>query len=486
MVLLRTEAKTLPLAGSTGTIAVIGTDAVEARLGGYSGAGVRPVSILDAMRERAGTRRVAYAPGPGRVTREHAVVPAASLTTSVGGRVTPGLTGEYFDNNALGGEPRIVRTDERIDFGWTLNSPGRGIPFDWYSVRWRGTITGPAGGATRIGVEGTDGYRLWLDGRLVIDNWRKQSFGTRMADVALESGRAYDLRVEFFETTGNARIRLVWDAGVRADWRAAIDSAAAIARSSDIAVVVAGIEEGEFRDRAFLSLPGHQEELIEAVAATGRPVVVVLIGGSAIKMSRWIDDVDAVLMAWYPGIEGGHALTDVLFGDASPAGRLPITFPMAEGQLPLVYNHKPTGRGDDYLDLTGRPLFPFGFGLGYTDFTYDALTVSPDTIAAGDSVVIRFRVKNTGTRAGDAVPQLYMRDVLASVARPISELRRFARVRVEAGMETEIAFTLMAADFEMLDEALNRVIEDGTFRIMIGESSRDIRLRREIAVGQRR
>src|SRR6185503_8703518 len=168
-------------------------------------------------------------------------------------------------------------------------------------------------------------------------------------------------------------IKLLWDAGAHDDWRTQIDSAVQAARASDVAVVVAGVEEGEFRDRARLGLPGHQEELIEAVAGTGKPTVVVLIGGSAITMSPWLDRVAAVIDAWYPGEQGGQAVADVLFGDANPSGRLPITFPIAEGQLPLVYNHQPTGRGDDYVDLIGQPLFPFGFGLSYSSFEYSNL-----------------------------------------------------------------------------------------------------------------
>ncbi len=149
-------------------------------------------------------------------------------------------------------------------------------------------------------------------------------------------------------------MKLVWDAGADAGWHATIDSAVAAAKLSDVAIVVAGIEEGEFRDRALLGLPGHQEELIDRVVATGKPVIVVLVGGSAITMP-WLSRVSAVVDAWYPGERGGEAVADVLWGDYNPAGRLPITFPVSEGQLPLVYNHKPTGRGDDYLDLTGQP-----------------------------------------------------------------------------------------------------------------------------------
>ncbi len=190
------------------------------------------------------------------------------------------------------------------------------------------------------------------------------------------------MRLEYFESTGNARVKLVWDAGVRDDWRGAIDSAVSVARRSQVAVVVAGLEEGEFRDRALLSLPGHQEELIERVAATGRPTIVVLVGGGAITMSRWLDGVPAVVDAWYSGEMGGRAVADVLFGDYDPAGRLPTTWPMFEGQLPLYYNHKPTGRGDDYLDLTGQPLFPFGYGLSYTNFEYSGLSIESPEISA--------------------------------------------------------------------------------------------------------
>jgi beta-glucosidase len=248
---------------------------------------------------------------------------------------------------------------------------------------------------------------------------------------------------------------------------------------------VAGIEEGEFRDRAWLSLPGRQEELIAAVAETGTPVTVVLIGGSAITMSRWIDRVGAVVMAWYPGEQGGHGVADVLFGSLNPSGRLPITFPIEEGQLPLVYNHKPTGRGDDYVDLTGHPLFPFGFGLSYTTFEYDSLRIEPDTIGVSDTARVSFVVRNAGARAGHEVVQLYIRDVLASVARPVQELRGFERIALEAGEARRVTIPLPASSLWMRDASGRRVVEPGTVRIMVGGSSRDIRLRGFLEVGNR-
>ena len=161
----------------------------------------------------------------------------------------------------------------------------------------------------------------------------------------------------------------------------------------------------------------------------------------------------------------------------NPSGRLPITFPLEEGQLPLVYNHKPTGRGDDYLDLTGHPLFPFGFGLSYTDFEYDLLRIRPDTIGATDSALVSFVVKNTGTRAGHEVVQLYVRDVLASVARPVQELRGFQRVRLLPGESRRIVMRLRASSLGFRDQSGRRVVEPGAIRIMVGSSSRDIRLR---------
>lgn len=482
IVLLKNQRGILPLSPKLESVAVIGTDAVEARLGGYSGPGRQKVSILDGIRRKLASANVRYAAGPGRRSPDYTVIPAEHLTSISAGRTEQGLKGEYFDNIRHAGQPRMVRNDPRIDFAWTLSAPAEGIPFDWYSVRWTGRLTAPLMGVQRIGVEGNDGFRLYLDGKLVIDNWKKESYRTLLANVGLRPGTTHDLRLEYFESTGNARITLVWDAGVRHDWRSKIDSVVALARGSDVAIVVAGIEEGEFRDRAFLELPGHQEELIQAVAATGKPAVVVLIGGSAITMSRWLDRVDGVIHAWYPGEEGGHAVADVLFGDHSPAGRLPITFPIDAGQLPLRYNHKPTGRGDDYLDLTGQPLFPFGFGLSYTRFEYSGLAIEPAVLGTAGTARVRCRVKNTGGRPGDEVVQLYVRDLLASVARPVMELKAFRRVPLEPGEEQEVVFDLAAEDLRMLDQGMQWIIEPGTFRIMVGSSSKDIRLRGDLTV----
>ncbi|MGH9409786.1 MAG: glycoside hydrolase family 3 C-terminal domain-containing protein, partial [Vicinamibacterales bacterium] len=318
--------------------------------------------------------------------------------------------------------------------------------------------------------------------RLVVAIERARNLRSGASDVAWTSASPHRIRLEYFESTGNARLKLIWDAGLVDDSERRIDDAVAMTKRSDAAVVVAGIEEGEFRDRALLALPGRQEDLIRRVAAIGKPTIVVLVGGSAITMSSWIDRVGAVIDAWYPGEQGGNAVADVLFGDADPAGRLPITFPMSEGQLPLSYDHKPTGRGDDYVDLTGMPEFPFGFGLSYTNFEYSGLRIDPAAIDSAGTATVRCTVKNIGARPGDDVAQLYIRDVLASVARPVMQLEGFQRIALAPGESKFVDFTLGPEELRMRDTDNKWVVEPGVFRIMVGASSKDIRLRGELEV----
>jgi beta-glucosidase len=199
-------------------------------------------------------------------------------------------------------------------------------------------------------------------------------------------------------------------------------------------------------------------------------------------MNNWINNVDGIIDAWYPGQEGGNAIAEVLFGEYNPAGRLPITFPQHEGQLPLVYNHKPTGRGDDYNNLSGRPLFPFGFGLSYTTFEYSDIRIDKKSILPDENLNVKFTLKNTGRREGDEVVQLYIKDKLATVARPIMELKGFQRIHLQPDQSREITFTITPDLLKMLNKDVKRVVEPGVFQIMIGASSADIRLIAEISV----
>lgn len=478
LVLLKNKSNVLPFKKNVRTIAVIGEDATAARLGGYSGPGNGKVSILQGIQQRAADSiKVLYAPGCGIRTQEWAVVPAKYLHSTQNSKADEGLTGEYFDNVTLTGKPLVTRNDKEINFSWTLFPPDNALPLDFYSVRWTGSLTAPATGTYKIGLDGNDGYRLYINNKLVIDNWQKQTYSTRLAEYTFTKNKQYDIKVEFFEPNGNAHIKLIWTVGVNDYWNTKINQAVAAAQKADIAVVTVGIIEGEFQDRAMLTLPGHQEELIRRVAATGKPVVVVIIGGSAVVMSNWIDKVSGVIDAWYSGEEGGHAVAHTLFGDASPAGRLPITFPQNEAQLPLVYNHKPTGRGDDYNNLSGLPLFPFGYGLSYTTFEYTNLQLAKSDIATDESTTVTCDVKNTGTIESDEVVQLYIHDELASVSRPVMELKGFQRIHLQPGETKAVSFSITPELLQMLNENMQWVVEPGNFRIMIGASSRDLRLK---------
>ena len=485
IVLLKNERNLLPLDRDLSRIAVIGADASEARPGGYSGPGNNSISILDGVRKYSSAlTMIQYTAGCSRLPQEYTTVEERFLSCLEDNTQRTGLLGAYFDNISLTGDPLFTRIDPQLQFQWTLFSPDpERLRNDFYSALWTGKLHPPTTGSFGIGMEGNDGWRLYIDERLVIDNWQSISSRRLVTDYHFEAGREYDLRVEYHDPTGNGRLRLLWDYGVESE-EAGIKEAVELAAGSDVAIVVAGIEEGEFRDRSDLRLPGRQEELIRRVASTGTPTVVVLVGGSAVTMASWLEQVPAVLDVWYPGEAGGSAVADVLFGDYNPAGRLPISFPVSVGQLPLVYNHKPTGRGDDYLDLTGQPLFPFGYGLSYTEFEYDNLRLPQHPVSIDDQPVVYFTLKNVGEMAGDEVVQLYIRDELASVARPVTELKGFQRVHLRAGESRELQFSINPEMLSMLDLNLDSLIEPGDFRIMIGSSCRDIRLRGTLTVSE--
>lgn len=478
-VLLKNDYNTLPLPASTKKILVIGPDAVEARLGGYSGPGNAPMNILDGLRERTkGLVEVNYAPGCSRVQEFHRVIPADALFHVEGKKRAPGLRGTYFNGIDLQASSVLTRIDDQIDFNWTLFGPDPRVPYDHFAVKWEGLLVPDSSGRWLIGVEGNDGYRLYLNDSLLIDRWNGQGFNTTLTHYLFTQGEELALRIEYWERSGNARFKLVQDKGVYHDaFEYEVFDLEEKAKGHDAIIVIAGIEEGEFRDRISLKLPGLQEQLIQHMTTVGKPVILVLSGGSAITMDAWIEDVDAVLMAWYPGEAGGLAIADLLLGTRNPSGKLPITFPRNEGQLPLNYNHFPTGRGDDYVDGTGQPLFPFGYGLSYTSFAYSDLKLDRTSFTAKDTLVISFTLKNDGPVAGEEVVQLYTHDELASTVRPVKELKCFQRVALKPGESKRVSFKLHAGMLTLFNEAMQEVTEPGTFRVMIGGSSKDIRLR---------
>ncbi|MCB8942475.1 MAG: glycoside hydrolase family 3 C-terminal domain-containing protein [Ardenticatenaceae bacterium] len=276
--------------------------------------------------------------------------------------------------------------------------------------------------------------------------------------------------------------------------KSGFDEAVAAAQGADVALVMLGGKSGltddctcgEARDRADLNLTGVQQELLEAVAATGTPVVLVLVNGRPLSTTWAAANIPAIVEAWLPGEEGAAAVADVLFGDVNPGGKLPITIPRHVGQVPIYYNHKPSGGKSHwkttYVDLSNKPLWPFGFGLSYTRFVLGDLQVDKEAAAAGEAVQISLTVTNVGERDGDEVVQLYVRDGVASVTRPLKELKGFKRVSVAAGASQKVTFTLYVNQLGFYNPEMAYVVEPGTIELMIGTSSEEIHLRAKLEI----
>ncbi len=262
---------------------------------------------------------------------------------------------------------------------------------------------------------------------------------------------------------------------------AGIADAVALARQAEVAVVVLGETadmSGEAASRSTLGLPGVQQQLLEALAGTGTPIVLVLMSGRPLAVAWAAEHVPAIVQAWFLGDETGHALADVLFGDANPSGRLPVTVPRALGQVPIYYNHKSTGRPpaaekytSKYLDVAMTPLYPFGYGLSYTTFSYSDLRLSAPRIGPAGSLTVSALVTNTGSREGTEVAQLYIRDEVASVTRPVKALAGFRRVALRPGEAQKVEFALTARQLGFYNQAMRFTVEPGRFRVFVGPSS---------------
>jgi len=506
MVLLKNDG-ILPLRKDVGTLAVVGPNADDlvTLLGNYHGTPSRPVTILAGIRNAVSPRtRVLYARGvdlvEGRQDPRAATVIDSAYLRPVRGSEERGLTGQYFRGRELQGEPVVTRVDPKLAFRWDRGAPtdepvargeldaGRALDGDGFSVRWSGTLVPPATGEYELTVTANDGVRLFVDGQKLLEEWSETSVARAVsARVALEAGREHELRLEYFEDVRDAEVRLGWRLpGVGTPF----DEAVAAARAADVVVFVGGltaeVEGEEMRvsypgfaggDRTDIELPAIQKKMLEALHATGKPVVLVLTTGSAIGL-RWAQEkLRAIVVAWYPGQRGGDALADVLFGDYNPAGRLPVTFYASVEELPPFADYAMEGR--TYRYFRGKPLYPFGHGLSYTRFAYTDLHLSRARADVSDSVEVSLDVKNVGSRDGDEVVQLYARDVQTTAPAPIRELRGFQRVFLRAGEQRRVRFTLVPErDLARYDEARKALaVEPGEFELELGTSSADLRLR---------
>ena len=477
----------LPLSKDLGSVAVVGPNADDlwALLGNYNGTPARPVTVLEGIRGKLGpSARLYHAQGCELALRVPPLVPIPSdclrplAPDALGKRA--GLTAECYGSSSFERGPAETRTDDTVDFAWKGRS-------DTFSVRWAGYLVPPTTGTYRLGVTGHSYYRLLLDGQEIVTYRGIHHPTQRTREVALEAGRLYPLGLEYANDGLDPQAHLLWSVPGVDYQREALE----VAGKADVVIAVLGLSpwlEGEempvdvegFRggDRTDIALPRPQEELLRKLRALGKPLVLVLLGGSALAVT-WADEhVSAILEGWYPGQAGGKAIADVLFGDHNPAGRLPVTFYRSLDQLPPFEDYAMVGR--TYRYLSDKPLYPFGHGLSYTRFEYSGLRVAERVDASGE-LAVSFDLANAGERAGDEVAQLYLRYLDSRVARPIKELAAFQRVRLAPGEARSLAFRVPASQLAYWDGG-RFVVEPGRVEVMVGASSEDIRLRGEVEI----
>lgn len=476
IVLLKNENNILPLKKEIKTIAVIGPNAdnFESLIGNYNGIPKDPVTILKGITNKLTPEtQIIYAEGSDLASGIHNLTPIPSryLVTEDGKQ---GAFGEYFNNRDMKGEPAFARVDDNINFYWEQFSPRYDLPDDNFGVRWTTYLVPPVSGTYALGSWGSSGYDIFLDGKKIMTSMNEHSAFHIEVPAELQAGKKYKIEVLYKNYAGDADMKLLW-APPRPDLT---EQAVKAAKEADVVVLVLGLSqrlEGEEMaikidgfsggDRTNLNLPAVQEQLLDAVTATGKPVIVVLTSGGALSVNKAQEKASAVLLAGYGGQQGGNAVADVLFGDYNPAGRLPVTYYKSIDQIPAFENYDMAGK--TYRFFTKEPLYPFGYGLSYTSFTYSNLSI-PEKAVTGDNIKVKVTVTNSGKIAGDEVIELYLNDEKASTPRPIRELEGFKRVSLKPGESKDIEFTLVARQFSIINNKDKRVIEPGYFTISVG------------------
>jgi beta-glucosidase len=472
MTLLKNDG-VLPLAPTAKKILVVGplAESVQVLHGNYSGTASHAVTALEGIRKQFGSAVVTYEPGTNFL-REMPAVPTLVLTTDDG---KPGLKGEYFSGD-LTGSPQVTRLDPTVNLQTARFSPDPQTfvgpeGMKEFSVRWTGFLTPTESGTYEIGLSGSN-ERMWLDGKPIVDDPVLHDPNVQTASVTLEKGHRYPLKVEFLK--GAFHVKMVWQPK---DADPLIEATAA-AQKADVVIAVVGITsrlEGEemkvdvpgFRggDRTTLNLPAEEEALLGALKGTGKPLVVVLMNGSALAVNWANDHANAILDAWYSGEEGGTAIAETLAGVNNPAGRLPVTFYKGTEQLPDFEEYNMKNR--TYRYFTGRPLYGFGYGLSYSTFEYSGMKLSNPQLQAGGPLDVEVDVKNTGKRDGDEVVELYITFPKVAGA-PLKALRGFKRIQVKAGEQQHVRLTLGPRDLSYVNEEGDRLVGAGDYLITVG------------------
>ena len=504
MVLLKNDNHILPLdKNKIKTIAVIGPEAYPAVVGGGGSSSVAPfnaVSPLEGISNYLG-KRVRVLSAPEDVTIDD--VDQTIFLTSPGG--PRGLKGEYFDNHELQGTPTLTRTDTKIDFDWGEGSySDKGDP-DHFSARWTGYFVPEVSADYKFYLSPNDGARLYVNDKLVLDDAGTRTKTLKLYTTSLQGRVLYKIRLEYFKNARTAAVRfgivpakrppLVGSGG-----KPMGVTAREAAAQADAVILCVGFGpwlEGEASDRSF-RLPGDQDDLIRQIAAINKNVIVIVTAGGNVDMADWIDKVPGLIHAWYPGEEGGLALAQLLFGDFSPSGKLPVSFERRWEDNAVFNNYYPKNGerrveykegiflGYRHFDRSDhKPLFPFGYGLSYTTFTYSNLEVSPASSNLSAPVTVSFDVKNTGSMAGSEVSELYVGDSHARVPRPVKELKGFSKIPLQPGETKRVTLKLDRRAFSFYDVNMpGWKAEPGTFSILVGSSSAQIELRGSFSLTQ--
>ncbi|GIZ10214.1 glycoside hydrolase family 3 C-terminal domain-containing protein [Flavobacterium sp. UMI-01] len=480
IVLLKNANQTLPLNKNLNSIAVIGPNAndLDVLLGNYNGFPGSYITPLDGIKTKVSpTTKVYYETGCQLIdtTAALSLIPATFLKSGK----NAGLEVAYYNNSDFSGSPLQTRIETTINSNWNLH-PIQGLNDNNFSVKVSGEIVVDVTGEYVFALEADSQYKMSI-GNLKIDNWTKPTRKLIQKKVTLTKGKKYPINIEYVHSGYPAKLKLLW----KQPTTSSFDNAIAIAQKSDVVVFVGGISpnvEGEempvkwegFKggDRTNIELPEVQKQLLKKLHATGKPVVLVLLNGSALAVNWENENLAAIVEAWYPGELGGTALANVLFGEVNPSGRLPVTFYKTFKDLPQFVNYSMKGRTYRYFE--GQTLYPFGYGLSYTQFEYANVKLSKSKMATNETTVLSVDVKNTGKYKGDEVVQLYVKDVESKEVRPLKSLRGIKRVSLNPQESVRVDFTITPDDLSFYDFAKDKLaVEPGKFEIGVGKSSDD-------------
>ena len=480
IVLLKNENHTLPLDDRVKSIAVIGPNAnnAEVMFGNYNGKPSKSVTPLEGIRQKVSSEtRVMYSRG---CNLHQDFIARESLTwKNLSSERKPGLKGEYFNNKNLEGKPVITRMDSVMDFGWFNRGPFPGMKTEDFSIRWQGILKAPKSGKYLISLSGDDGFRLFIDDKKLVDTWSHEGWNSNVVEIVFEEGSEHSIELHYYQHNWMARVALEWTLPGKNLEQEAIE----IGKEADVIVFVGGLSpqlEGEempvdlsgFQggDRTSLDLPASQVNLLKKLHTFGKPVILVLMNGSALAVNWSDENLPAILEAWYPGQEGGNAIADVLFGHYNPAGRLPVTFYKSVDQLPPFEDYDMKNRTYRYFE--GEPLYEFGYGLSYTSFEYSNLVVT-EQAKTRDEIEIRVSVENTGDYPGDEVVQLYLKHLDSPYPVPIHALKAFKRVHLDIKEKRSVSFTLSGNQLSVIDDHSQRVVIPGKVQLFIGGKQPD-------------